>query len=80
VVGRSLPGLKVYTPSCFPSLSASQAGLKISNAVLGELARSLILSDTESDYNGNYKDTDGKRIVEKITTTWIQQFQEKTDL
>jgi hypothetical protein len=50
----------------------SKAGLKFSNAVLGELARGLIISETENEYNGIYKDADGKRIVEKITTSWIQ--------
>jgi hypothetical protein len=55
----------------------SKAGLNFSNAVLGELARGLIMFETENEYNGTYKDTDGKRIVEKVTTSWIQQFQEK---
>jgi hypothetical protein len=54
----------------------SKAGLKLSNAVLGELVRGLIISETESEYNGPYKDKDGTRIVEKITTSWIQQFQQ----
>jgi hypothetical protein len=84
MTGRGRPQ-SPWVKSIYPKLLSeferlSKAGLKFSNAALGELARSLILSDTESDYNGTYKDTDGERIVEKITTTWIQQFQEKTDL
>jgi DDE superfamily endonuclease len=82
VVARSLPGLEI---SKFPKLLSeferlSKAGLNFSNAVLGELARGLIISETESEYNGTYKDTDGKRIVEKTTTSWIQQFQEKNGI
>lgn len=53
-----------------------KTGLKFSIAQLGILARDIIKSD-EGKFNSDLKDVDGKLILEKIMTRWIQTFMAK---
>lgn len=50
-----------------------KTGLKFSTALLGTLARDIIKSD-EGEFSADFRDADGKLIVDKITTRWVQTF------
>ncbi|BBN13568.1 hypothetical protein MPTK1_6g04680 [Marchantia polymorpha subsp. ruderalis] len=50
--------------------------LKFSTALLGTLARDIIKSN-EGEFNANFRDADGKLILNKITTMWVQTFMAK---
>jgi len=53
-----------------------KTGLKFSTALLGTLARDIIKSD-EGVFNADFRDADGKLILDKITTRWVQTFMAK---
>ncbi len=53
-----------------------KTGLKFSTALLGTLARDIIKSD-EGVFNADFRDADGKLILDRITTRWVQTFMAK---